>query len=376
MLDQPPIWFIAIAFICAIGPLVFFHELGHYWVARWFGIGAEQFSIGFGREIAGWTDKRGTRWKIGWLPLGGYVRFVGDMNAASQADANAELDETQRAVAFHNKPVWQRFLVVLAGPTANYVLAVAIIAIFFAAIGRPETPPVVVDVMPGSAAQAIGLKEGDRILSIAGQATPRFEDIKRVVAIRPNEEAEVRFQRGEQIMHAVAKFGEQQEVDRFGQKFRTGLMGLPPPAYQYRKLGFFEAVPASVEATANLTRSMVDGLWQIVSGRRSIKELGGPLKMAQIAGQQLSIGFFEFVQLVALFSINLGFINLLPIPMLDGGHLVFYAAEAVRRKPVSLQAMDWAFRGGLALLLALFIFVTFNDLASFGLFEGLGRLIG
>ena len=186
MFDQPPVWFIAIAFLCAIGPLVFIHEMGHYLVARWFRVGAEQFSIGFGREIAGWTDKRGTRWKVGWLPLGGYVRFVGDMNPASQEDANADLSTEARAVAFHNKPWWQRFLIVLAGPAANFLLAIAIFAAFFASFGMPRTPAVVGQVQPGSVAAAAGLLPGDRIESIAGQDVGSFEDMRRIVSIRPD----------------------------------------------------------------------------------------------------------------------------------------------------------------------------------------------
>ncbi|WP_037501346.1 M50 family metallopeptidase [Sphingomonas jaspsi] len=376
MLAQPPIWFIAIAFVCAIGPLVFFHELGHYWVARWFGIGASQFSIGFGRELTGWTDKRGTRWKIGWMPLGGYVRFIGDMNAASQADANADLSSEEQAVAFHNRPWWQRFLVVLAGPVANFVLAIAIFATFFASYGFPNTPPVAASIAPGSAAEAAQLHVGDRIVSVAGQATRRFEDIQRIVSIRPGEQIDLMVERNQAVRTVPVRLGSVEQVDEFGQKYRIGQLGIGVPQREFEKISVGAAIPAAAGYAFDLTRSMVDGLVQILTGQRSTKDLGGPLKMAQIAGQQLSLGLFEFVQLVALFSINLGFINLLPIPTLDGGHLVFYAAEAVRRKPVSLRAMDWAFRGGLALLLALLVFVTLNDLASFGLFEGLGRLIG
>nr|WP_294850107.1 RIP metalloprotease RseP [uncultured Sphingomonas sp.] len=368
MLEQPPFWFIFVAFVCAIGPLVFFHELGHYLVARWCGVGAEQFSIGFGREIVGWTDRRGTRWKVGWLPLGGYVRFVGDMNAASQADANSDLDEGQREIAFHNKPVWKRFLIVLAGPAANYLLAVVIFAVFFVAMGRPMTPPVADMVMPASAAQAAGIQQGDKIISIAGQATPRFEDIQRIVSIRPHETVEVVYEHDGQTVRRETTLGARQEVDRFGQSFEIGSLGVQRPEFRFEQLSVFQAIPAAVQSTIDLTRSMIDGLWQIITGRRAVQDLGGPLKMAQIAGQQLSLGIYPFIQLIALFSINLGFINLLPVPMLDGGHLMFYIAEGIRRKPVSLAAQDWAFRGGLALLLALVLFVTFNDLSSFGLF--------
>jgi regulator of sigma E protease len=376
MFDQPPVWFIIIAFLCAIGPLVFIHEMGHYLVARWFGVGAEQFSIGFGREIAGWTDKRGTRWKVGWLPLGGYVRFVGDMNPASQADADAELSPEARAVAFHNKPWWQRFLIVLAGPVANFLLAIAIFAAFFASFGMPRTPAVVGQVQSGSVAAAAGLRPGDRIEGIAGQDVESFEDLRRIVSIRPGESVVISIDRSGRKQEVETTLGVQEITDEFGQSYRIGLLGILGGQRELQRLPVVSIVPEATRYTFALTRSMIDGLGQIITGQRSTKDLGGPLKMAQIAGQQASLGAFEFIQLIALFSINLGFINLLPVPMLDGGHLVFYAAEAVRRRPVSIRAQDWAFRGGLALLLALLVFTTVNDLASFGLFERLGRLIG
>ena len=376
MFAQPPLWFIIVAFLCAIGPLVFFHELGHYWVARWFGVGAEQFSIGFGREIAGWTDKRGTRWKVGWLPLGGYVRFVGDMNPAGQPDPNAALPPEVRAVAFHLRPWWQRFLIVLAGPVANFLLAIAIFAGFFAAFGVPTTPNVVSGIIAGSPAERAGLEVGDRIVEVDRRATPTFEMIGHVASLNPGERVVIRVQRGTEELTTSALLSVVEETDNFGRTFRIGRLGIPNPGRRLEQVPASQLIPHAVNRTVVLTRSMVEGLWQIISGRRSVKELGGPLKIAQIAGQQASVSWLDFVSLVALISINLGFINLLPVPMLDGGHLVFYVAEAIRRRPVSERAQDWAFRGGLALLLALLLFTTVNDLASFGLFERLGRLIG
>jgi len=376
MLAQPPFWFIALAFLAAIGPLVFIHELGHYLVARWCGVGAETFSIGFGREIAGWTDKRGTRWKVGWLPLGGYVRFVGDMNPASQPGNAEDLAPADRERAFHLKPVWQRFLIVLAGPVANFLLAIAIFVFFFAAFGAPRTPAVVAEVQAQSVAARAGLAPGDRILSAANEGVDSFEDLRRIVAIRPGQPIDLLVERNGTERRIAVTLGRDSRVDEFGQPYEVGLLGVMPSGRVLERLSLVELVPASIGYTAALTKSMADGLGQIISGQRSTKDLGGPIKMAQIAGQQASLGPFEFVQLLALFSINLGFINLLPIPMLDGGHLLFYAAEAVRRRPLSLKAQDWAFRGGLAFLLALMLFATVNDLASIGLVDRLGRLIG
>jgi regulator of sigma E protease len=376
MLQQPSLWFILVAFICAIGPLVFIHEFGHYIVAKLFGVGAEVFSIGFGREVFGWTDRSGTRWKIGWLPLGGFVRFVGDMNPAS-APANPEdVPEELRSRSFHLKPVWQRFLIVLAGPMANFLLAILIFAAFFATLGMPQTPSVAYRIAPGSAAERAGLVPGDRIVAVDGRATASFEELATYVILRPDQDVTVNFVRQGQQHRTVARIAAEEQKDSFGQRFRIGRLGVFAQGREYVPLQPLQLIPASVGYTVRLTRSMMDGLWQIVTGRRSAKDLGGPLKIAQIAGQQASLGAFEFVQLLALFSINLGFINLLPVPMLDGGHLFFYGVEAVRRRPVSLQVQDWAFRGGLALILALLLFTTFNDLGSFGLWDRLGRLIG
>lgn len=376
MLSQPPIWFIAIAFLVAIGPLIIIHELGHYWVGRWFGVGAETFSIGFGREIAGWTDRRGTRWKVGWLPLGGYVRFVGDEDAASTpATDDARMSDEQRARSFHHKPVWQRFLVVLAGPMANFLIAIAILAAFFATLGAPRTN-IVGDVAPGTAAASAGIRPGDRILAINGRPTETFNDIRNYVVLRPNHDVVITIEREGAVRQAPTRLGSDILTDEFGQSFRRGLLGVNPTTGVLERVPPLEAVPMAAETTVKLTRWIVDGLWQIVTGQRSAKEIGGPLKIAQIAGQQASLGALEFIQLVALISINLGFINLLPVPMLDGGHLLFYAVEAVRRRPVSAAAQGWAFRGGLALLVALLVFTTVNDLGSFGLWDRLGRLIG
>jgi len=376
MLAQPPVWFIALAFIAAIGPLVFIHEMGHYLVARWCGVGAETFSIGFGREVAGWTDKRGTRWKVGWLPLGGYVKFVGDMTPASEGVDADQIASQDRSRAFHLKPVWQRFLIVLAGPAANFLLAIAIVSALFAVDGVPRTSNVVAGIQPGGAAAAAGIAPGDRIVSIANRSTDSFEDLFAVVILRPDEAVTVEVDRSGRRVSLPVTIAAEEQRDRFGQTFRIGRLGVLGGAPRMVRVPAIELVPAATRYTIVSTGRMIDGLWQIISGRRTIKDLGGPLKMAQIAGQQASLGVRQFVELLALFSINLGFINLLPIPMLDGGHLLLYGAEAVRRRPVSARAQEWAFRGGLAFLLTFILVVTMNDLASFGLFDRLGRLIG
>ncbi|HEX6073202.1 MAG TPA: M50 family metallopeptidase [Sphingomicrobium sp.] len=375
MLPQPPLWLILIAFICALGPLVFFHELGHYLVARWFRVPAEVFSIGFGREIVGWTDRQGTRWKVGWLPLGGYVKFVGDMGPASTPGAEDDIPPHLRDRAFQLKPVWQRFLIVLAGPMANFLLAILIFAAFFLILGAPQTN-IVGSVLPDTAAASAGIEPGDRILSVAGRQTRTFDEIRSVVMLRPGETVPLTLERAGSVRQIDVTIKEDVVTDPFGQEFKRGLLGVYPTTGVLERLPVTQAVPEAVRYTILITRSMIDGLGQVIAGERGTEDVGGPIKIAQIAGQQASLGPLPFAQLLALFSINLGFINLLPVPMLDGGHLFFYAVEAVRRRPLSARALDWAFRGGLAVILALLVFTTVNDLASLGLWDRLQRLIG
>jgi regulator of sigma E protease len=375
MLPQPPLWLVLIAFVCALGPLVFFHELGHYLVARLFGIPAETFSIGFGREIFGWTDRQGTRWKVAWLPLGGYVKFVGDMTPASNPAELERIPEHLREKAFQLRPVWQRFLVVLAGPAANFILAILIFAAFFTFAGTPRTNSIG-EIVPHSAAAAAGIKPGDRILSVAGRATPTFDDVANVVLLRPNEQVPISIERGSSEQVLNVRLGSAMLDDATGRKMRAGVLGVRSSTRIGDPVPVYRAVPMAVDQTARLTGSIVDGLVQLVRGRVSTNQLGGPITIARVAGQGAELGLFPFIGLLALLSINLGFINLLPVPMLDGGHLFFYAVEAVRRRPLSARAQEWAFRGGLAVILALVLFTTINDLGSLGLWDRLQRLIG
>ena len=377
MIAQPPLWLILIAFVCMIGPLVFFHELGHYLVARAFRVPAEIFSIGFGREIVGWTDRQATRWKVGWLPLGGYVKFVGDMGPASTPADLDSIPEELRDRAFQLRPVWQRFLIVLAGPMANFLLAIIIFAAFFALVGTPRTN-IVGAIAPNSAAAAAGIEPGDKILSIAGRNTPTFDDIYNVVSVRPNERTTITIERRETVRRLDLTLGEDLTDDPSGsgQKFKRGLLGIYPTTRVSDAVPVYEAVPLAANYTWRLTRAIFDGLVQLIRGQVSVEQIGGPIKIAQVAGQGASLGALPFVQLLAFLSINLGFINLLPVPLLDGGHLFFYAVEGVRRRPISARALDWAFRGGLAVILALLVFTTVNDLGSLGLWDRLQRLIG
>ena len=375
MLPQPPLWLVLVAFVCALGPLVFFHELGHYLVARWFKVPAEAFSIGFGREVAGWTDKQGTRWKVGWLPLGGYVKFVGDMGPASAPGEASQIPPELRDRAFQCQAVWKRFLIVLAGPAANFLMAILIFAAFFVAVGAPLSN-VVGAVATNTPAAEIGIQPGDRILSVAGRSTRTFADLANATAVRPGETVDVIVQRDRTTRELRITLATDEITDAFGRKFERGVFGVRPSPEVLQPLPITRAIPEAVSHTFRMTRAIVDAIVQIVRGYISPKQLGGPISIAKVAGDFATLGPLQFIQLLALLSINLGFINLLPVPMLDGGHLFFYAVEAVRRRPLSARAMDWAFRGGLAAILALLLFTTFNDLGGLGVWDGLKRLIG
>ncbi|HEY0625926.1 MAG TPA: RIP metalloprotease RseP [Allosphingosinicella sp.] len=377
MTPSPGLFSTILSFLACIGPLIFIHELGHYFVGRWFGVKAETFSIGFGREIAGWTDRRGTRWKIGWMPLGGYVKFKGDMNPASQPSPEwLALPPEERAQTFQAKPVWQRFLIVAAGPFTNLLAAVLLFMGIFGALGYPTTPPVVTGVVEGAAADRAGIAPGDRLVSLNGKHVRNFAEVREYVMLRPSEQIQVTVDRNGQRLTVPVTSGSDTARDQFGNEARIGTLGVQSNALKLEKLPLSRLPDEAVRQTWSSLQQMVVALGQFIQGERSVKELGGPLKIAQISGQQASLGWLPFFWLMAIISINLGFINLLPIPLLDGGHLLFYLIEGVRRKPLRPEAQEWAFRTGLAALLALMIFVTLNDLASFGVWNRLGGLIG
>jgi len=377
LIQNPGFLLTVLAFVAVIGPLVFVHELGHYLVGRWCGVKAEAFSIGFGPEIAAWVDRRGTRWRIGALPLGGYVRFKGDMNAASQADpAWLQLPAAERAESFPAKPLWQRAAIVAAGPFINFLFAILILAAFAFAHGESRTPAVAGQVQPGSAAAAAGIQPGDRIVSLNGREMATFDDIRLYAQIRAGEPVTILIDRAGQSIEKQGRVGAVQERDGFGNSYRIGRLGIAPGEPVIEPVPLWRAPIVAIKQTGQIIRTMVETLGQIVGGGRSVKELGGPLKIAEVSGQAATLGIESFVFFMALISINLGFINLLPIPMLDGGHLLFYGVEAVQRRPVSPRVQEWAYRSGLAVLLAMMMLVTFNDLSSFGLWERLSGLIG
>ncbi len=377
MIENPGFLLTVLAFVAVIGPLVFVHEFGHYIVGRWCGVKAEAFSIGFGPELFAWVDKRGTRWRLAALPLGGYVRFKGDMNAASQADpAWLQMSAQDRAESFPAKPVWQRAAIVAAGPAVNFLFAILLLGGLAYWKGDPVSPPVVQQVAPASAAEKAGLRPGDRIVSIMGRQIDSFTDIAPIVSLRPGDALPYVIERDGQRTAMTIAAGERIEKDRFGNIYRFGQLGVMSDKIEFRDIALWEIPVIGTVRTGQMFVSAMDGLGQIITGRRSVKELGGPLKIADVSGQAAMMGLMGFLTFMALISINLGFINLLPIPMLDGGHLLFYGIEALQRRPVSPQVQEWAYRSGLALLMTVMVLVTFNDLSSFGLWKSLSGLIG
>ena len=368
-LVNPGFLMYVLGFLMLLGPLVTIHELGHYLVGRWFGVKAEAFSIGFGKELAGWTDKRGTRWKLAALPLGGYVQFAGDMNPASQPDAEwLKLPPSERDRCFQAKPLWQRALIVLAGPAANFIFAIAILAGFLMAYGQLVAAPTIGVIEPGSVAAKAGLQIGDRITAIGGATVDEFNDVSRLIAPHPRETLALELVREDKPLRLDVIAAPKLERDKFGNEFTRGYLGIGPSNPEVRSVNPVQAVGLAVLQTRDMVGMMITGIGQIVTGQRSVEELGGPIKIAKFSGEQLSLGWRAFVAFAAFISINLGFINLLPIPVLDGGHLAFYAAEAIRRKPASQRSQEWAFRTGVAFVVALMLFVTINDLTSLKLF--------
>ena len=357
------------AFAVVLGVLVFFHELGHYLAARWRGVHVEVFSIGFGKAIAGWTDRRGTRWKVAWLPLGGYVKLHGQERPQ---DVSAETRATWLpGRTFHEKSVLSRAIVVAAGPIANFVLAILLFALLFATIGRPLTLPVVGDVMAGSAAQQAGLLPGDRIDSIAGQPIHDFADIQRIVTRHAGDRLDLTIERaGKQQQLAVTPKAHQEH----GQT--VGLLGIRGGQIEYRSVSLPAALWGGMTQTWNVTTETISGVAQMIAGERGTADLGGPLRIAQLSGRVAELGIPSMINFIAVLSVNLGLINLFPIPVLDGGHLMFYLFEAVLGRPLPPRAQEYGFRAGLALLAGLFIFATWNDLSQFGLFRWVAGLMG
>ena len=373
-----PLWlYYVIGFPLLLGPLVTIHELGHYLVGRWFGVHAEAFSVGFGKEIWGFTDRRGTRWKLSVLPLGGYVQFKRDMNPASIPDPQAarHASAEERQGSFHHAALWKRALIVFAGPATNILLTLAIFAGFFAFYGKPvpadaEQQLAVAEFAEVSPAREAGIEVGDRIVAVEGERMEDFRDVQDSIMLYPGRTLDITVDRGGAERTFAVPVRSVEMEDRFGNVSKVGLIGIASgaSAFEFEPQGVIASLGLAVDHSIGIVDMMVTGIGQIFTGERSVQELGGPVKIAKFSGEQLSLGGMAFINFVALISLNLAFINLLPIPALDGGHLAFYAAEAIRRKPVGPRGTEVAYRAGVALVLMLMVFVTINDLVHLPVF--------
>jgi len=376
VIAAPGLAFTLATFALVIGVLVFIHEFGHYAMGRVFGIKADVFSIGFGRELFGWNDSRGTRWKVSLLPLGGYVKFAGDANAASQPDEMVEATPSERAVMFQSKPLWQRALVIAAGPATNFLFAVAIFAAFFAVNGQSFTPPVIAKVMPGTAAAAAGLRAGDRFVALDGTAIARFEDVMMAVGNNAGTPIATVVERGGARLAFDVTPRTVAEVDRFGNRSTRGLLGVSPGMPVFVTRSPVEAVYYAVREVWATTGLIVDTIGQVVSGRRPLKDMHGTIAIAKFSGEQAALGWRNLVWFAAVISINLGFVNLLPIPVLDGGHLFLYAIEAASRRPLGPKITELAFASGFTALVSLMLVLTWNDLAALEVWKRLSGMLG
>ncbi len=357
-----------VAFVFVLVVVVFVHEMGHFLVGRWCGIGVKTFSIGFGPELFGWNDRHGTRWRVAAVPLGGYVKFVGDAGAASEPDPEeiASLSEEERAVAFHTQPVWKRAATVFAGPFANFVLTIVVFAAMFAIYGKFVSEPVIAKVLPDSPAAIAGMMPGDRFVSVDGVKVDTFNDVQRLVSGRAGEPIVFVLLRNGNEVTVTATPEVREQTDPLGNVVKVGLIGVindqtvgEPRVVKFTPVG---AVAEAVSETGFVISRTFQFMKRFVVGREDKCQLGGPVKIADMAGKAAQKGFEWLVQLIALLSVGIGILNLLPIPPLDGGHLLFYGIEAVIRRPVPAGVIDAVYRVGFMLVLAFMAFVFWNDL--------------
>jgi regulator of sigma E protease len=366
-----------VPFLIVLTILVFVHELGHYLIARWNKVRVDVFSIGFGPELFGWTDRAGTRWKISALPLGGYVKMFGegDISQIADADAPHDMNSDERAVSFKHKRLPQRAAVVIAGPAANFIFAVVAFAVVFATVGQSVTEPVVGQVMPNSAAAAAGLKPGDKFIAVDRSQITRFEQIQQIIGLNTGTTIPITVERDGREVMLTATPQIVAETDRFGNRHTIARLGVQAKAGALVRLDPATATWHGVEQTWNITAGTMEALWQMISGRRSGDELSGPVGIVRMSGEVATGGVIAMIGFMAVLSVNLGLINLFPIPVLDGGHLLFYVAEAIRGKPLGHRAQEYGFRLGLALVLTLMVFATWNDFARLHIVQFIKGLV-
>jgi regulator of sigma E protease len=359
---------VLIPFLFVLTLVVFFHELGHFLVARWCGVRVLVFSVGFGPELFGFNDRHGTRWKLSAVPLGGYVKFFGDENAASVPDQSAVAGMTveERGQTFNEQRVGPRAAIVVAGPLANFLLAVVIFAGLFMMFGKPSTSARVDSVQPESAASAAGFRPGDLVLSINGRRIDSFPDMQQIVSTSAGQALVFEVDRGGTVVTLKATPALKEVKDRFGNVNRQGILGITrsnsPDDTHFQPVGPLQAVGLGVQRTWFVVERTLSYIGGVISGREAADQLGGPIRIAQVSGQVATEGLASLFSLAAVLSVSIGLLNLFPVPLLDGGHLMFYAIEAVRGKPLSERAQEMGFRIGLAIVLMLMIFATYNDI--------------
>ena len=364
-----------VPFIVLILVVVFIHEYGHYYFAKKYGVGVTDFSIGFGKEIFGWNDKSGTRWKVCWIPLGGYVKFFGDRNVFSQSDQEElikKYDEKQREKLFVLKPLYQRSLIVAAGPIANFILAIVIFSFIYMFVGKDFTPAVIDEVQKESPAEIAGLKKNDIILEIDNNKVKSLLDVSKLIMMSTSEFIDFKISRYDQKIILKVKPNVIKTEDNLGNKINKRIVGIKIGAYNNKinhvKLGPAKAIYYSLNEVYFVSISSLKYLGSMIQGSGDSSQLGGPIRIAKITGQVAEFGIVPFLSIMAYISVSLGLINLFPIPLLDGGHLMFYGFEKILGRPLSQKTQEGFFRIGMFLLLSLMFFVTFNDLKDLGLF--------
>jgi regulator of sigma E protease len=357
-------WYYIVVFLLVLTVLVFVHEWGHFWVARKNKVRVEVFSIGFGPELYGWNDKYGTRWKLSAIPLGGYVKMFGEGDEQDDAEDRVELTEEEKAVSFHFKNVRQRAAIVAAGPIVNFIFAIFAFAVLAGFIGTAIPLAGAGKIMPGSAAAGAGFTPGDKILSINGEDIKYFDDLRRIVAASPEQNLSfIVLRDGQEHTLTATPKAKIRKTEDGGQE-KIGLLGVEfdPNQIEFERQGPASALWVGVQRTYYVSVNILSYVGDMLSGNRSTDDLGGPLRIAQVSGQMAQQGVGDLILLMAMLSVNLGLINLFPIPMLDGGHLAFYAVEAVLGRPLGPKAQEYGFRFGLILVMMLVVFVTWNDL--------------
>jgi regulator of sigma E protease len=363
---------IFLSFSLVIGVIVFIHEGGHFLAARMCGVKVETFSIGFGRELIGRTDKHGTRWKLSLLPLGGYVKMFGDAGAASTPDDALlkSMNEADKKISFHYQPLWAKFIIVAAGPLANFLLTIAVFTYLIFSVGVASTKPIVGDVLPGGAAFAAGIQSGDRVLKVDAKEIHHFSDISDAMMLNLGTPVVLTIQRGDTIIEKTITPIETSDKDALNNSYKRQLLGIKSQQITYQDVGVAQAILVATEKTYDMCASSLKAMGQMIRGDRSAAELKGPLGIAQLSGSATKQGdttgetVRTLVWFIALLSANLGLVNLLPIPMLDGGHLMFYILEAVRGRPLADKFQEYSMRLGFSLLVCLMAFSLFNDVRN------------